>query len=160
VLAAIVVAALGIGGYLWWRRRQKAAAAAAAWHTELVTTRDEVKSTRDLLHDAAGMTIEPNRLQSLRYQADAAAGALGHLSATAPDDEKKSQTEAAEQALRGYAMAIDAEQLLRTQTPPASEDALADANVTRRARGETLDHAVAALEAIDQPPKENTVGNP
>jgi hypothetical protein len=146
-----VVAALGVGGYLWWRRRRKLAAAAAAWHTELVTTRDEVRSTRNLLNDAAATTIEPARLESLRYQADAAAVALAHLSTTAPDDEKKSQTEATEQALRGYVMAIDAEQLLRTQIPPATEDALADANVTRRARGEALDQAMTGLDAIDLP---------
>ena len=45
-------------------------------------------------------------------------------------------------------LAIDAEQLLRTQTPAASADALADANVTRRIRAEALDEAIPGLEAL------------
>jgi hypothetical protein len=141
---------------LWWRRRQKLAAVAAAWHNELAATRDQVKSTRDLLHDAAGTTIGPDRLESLRHQADAAAIALAHLSTTAPDDDKRTRTDATEHALRSYVVAIDAEQLLRTQTPPASEDTLADANVTRRARADALDQAIARLEALDQPTTEKT----
>ena len=57
-------------------------------------------------------------------------------------------TDAAEKALRGYTLAIDGEQLLRTQSPAASEDALADANVTRRARGDEFDRALTALETL------------
>jgi hypothetical protein len=148
VVVAIVVLALALGGYFWWRRRQQQARAAEAWRAELATTTADVTAARDLLHDAAGESIEPTRLESLRHQADAAAAGLGRLAANAPDDEARSATSAAEQALRNYVVAVDAEQLLRTRTPPASADALADANVTRRARGDALEEALTGLQTL------------
>jgi hypothetical protein len=161
VVVAIVILALALGGYLWWwRRRQQQARAAEAWRAELATTTVDVTTARDLLHDAAGESIEPARLESLRHQADAAAAGLGRLAATAPDDDARSRTSAAEQALRNYVVAIDAEQLLRTQTPPASDDALADANVTRRARGDALDEALTGVQALDRTATADTTPNP
>jgi hypothetical protein len=146
IVVAIAILALALGGYFWWRRRQQQARAADAWRVELATTTSDVTAARDLLHDAAGGPIAPDRLESLRHQADTAAAGLARLGATAPDDDARARTGAAEQALRTYVVAIDAEQLLHTQTPPASDDALADANVTRRTRAAALDEALSGLQ--------------
>jgi hypothetical protein len=145
-----VVVALAVGGYLWWRRRQAHTRAAAAWHAQLAGAAANAKATRDLLHEEAGEPIEADRLESLRQQANAAADELGRLGAAAPDDTARTRTQSTEQALRSYMTAVDSEQLIRTQTPPASEDALADANVTRRARADELDTAIAGLDELQQ----------
>jgi hypothetical protein len=151
IVALVVAAALAGGVYLFVRRRRAAARAMTAWRTQLADTNRDLKTARDLLEDAATGPIEPSRLESLRHQADAAAAALGHLRETAPDDVARTHTENAEQALRSFIVAVDAEQLLRDSVPPASEDALADANVTRRSRAAALDDAISKLDELIQP---------
>jgi hypothetical protein len=136
---------------LWWRRRQTRARAAAAWQAELSTAIVNATAARDLLQNEAGEPIEAGRLESLRHQAEAAAAEISRLAASAADDTARTHTQTAEQALRSYITAIDSEQLLRTQTPPASEDALADANVTRRGRADELDNALARLDELQEP---------
>jgi hypothetical protein len=143
--------AIAVGAYVWWRRRQARARAATAWHAQLSNACVNAKAARDLLHNEAGEPIAADRLAVLRRQADAAAAEFNRLATSAPDINARTQTETTERALRGYMTAIDAEQLLRTQTPPASEDALADANVTRRARADELDNAMTSLEELQRP---------
>ena len=144
----LLIAALALVAYLLWKRRRQLALAAELWRDELATTIAAAKTAGDQLRDAAGGPIDPDRLESLRHEADAVAAALARLSTSAPDDNARVLTDAAEKALRGYTLAIDGEQLLRTQSPAASEDALADANVTRRARGDEFDRALTALETL------------
>jgi hypothetical protein len=91
----------------------------------------------------------------MRQEANTVAAALGTLGTTAPDEEARTRTRAAEQALSGYMVAIDAEQLLHSE-PRSSEDALADANVARRARATDLDHAIDSLDQLLHPPEEGT----
>jgi hypothetical protein len=150
-VVGIVAAAIALGAYLWWRRRQARAGAATEWHAQLSRAYVNARAARDLLHDEAGEPIEPDRLASMRHQADAAAAELIRLASAAPDITARTQTQTAAQALGAYTTAIDSEQLLRTQTPPASEDALADANVIRRARADELDNALTSLGELEEP---------
>jgi hypothetical protein len=125
------------------------AVAATRWREQLDKTYNDAATVRGLLAAESGERIEPDRLAALRHENDAAAGALAQLSATAPDDESRVRTAETEQALSSYMLAIEAEQLLPGD---ASEDARADANVTRRARATELDDSLARLDAFLHPP--------
>jgi hypothetical protein len=151
LLVALVLAGGAAGAYLLWRRRRSRERAAAAWRDELAHAYADARTTSDVLHASATGPIDGARLDALRSEAVATAAALGALSTRAPDDQARTLTKTAEEALHSYLLAIEAEQLVRDQPAP-SDDALADANVTRRARGEDLDRALAALDGLVNPP--------
>jgi hypothetical protein len=129
--------------------------AAIKWRDEMEKTFRDLKATRDLLGSTAGDPIDPGRQETMRHESDTVAAALGTLSTTAPDDEARTTTRAAEQALGSYTLAIDAEQLLRSDAGSA-EDALADANVARRARATELDNAINGIDQLLHPPEKGS----
>jgi hypothetical protein len=143
------LAGLALGVYLWWQQRRSKARAATLWRAQLAMSYDDAMTVRNLLA-AAGDEIEADQLEALRHQTDTAAGALGQLSSTAPDEASRARTTEAEQALRSYMLAIEAEQLLHGDAA-ASEDARADANVARRSRATALDEALARLDQLIRP---------
>jgi hypothetical protein len=125
------------------------------WRARLATSYDDAASVRGLLGAAAVDEIGADQLEALRHQTDTAAGALGQLSSTAPDEASRARTTEAEQALRSYMLAIDAEQLLHSDAT-ASDDARADANVARRGRATGLDEALARLDQLIRPEQNPT----
>jgi hypothetical protein len=124
------------------------------WREQLAKAYADVTTVRGLLDTAAVERVEPDRLEALRRQTDAAGGELGQLGATAPDDATRARTAETEQALGSYMLAIEAEQLLLSDAA-ASEDARADANVARRARATELDSALTSLDTLIHPPVES-----
>jgi hypothetical protein len=151
LLIAVAVVGLGLLVYLLLRRRRLLAQARATWLERAAKASDDATTVRGLLDAAATDHVDADRMEALRHQTDAAAAALAQLSTTAPDDESRQRTAQADQALRGYMLAIEAEQLVPTE----SEDARADANVTRRARATDLDQALAQLDQLVHPPVES-----
>jgi len=144
------VIAAAIVGYVLWRRRR---ARLGAWRAQLATSADDARTTRDLLAtSSAPGAIDDARLQAMRHETDTVGAVLANLAATAPDDASRTRTKAVEDALRSYMLAIESEQMLHLQA--ATEDALADANVARRARATDLDVALSALQEL-MPPAEH-----
>jgi hypothetical protein len=137
--------------YLLWRRRRSQAQAAVLWRDQAAKAYDDASTVRGLLDGAAAEHVDADRIDALRRETDAAASSLAQVSATAPDDESRRSTAETAQALRSYMLAIEAEHLVQD----GAEDARADANVTRRARGTDLDGALARLDQLVHPPVEN-----
>jgi hypothetical protein len=118
------------------------------WRDQAAKAYDDAVTVRGLLDGAAEEHVDATRIDALRRETDAAASSLAQLSATAPNDESGQPTAETEQALRSYMLAIEAEHLVQD----GSEDARADANVTRRARAADLDGALARLDQLVHPP--------
>ena len=150
IVVAVAVVGAAIVAYVLWRRHRARAAAAAAWRAALEKTYLDVQATRDVLHTTAAAPIDDARLETLRHESETVGAALANLTTTAPDDESRTRTENAGNALRSYMLAIETEQLLHHQA--ATEDALADANVARRTRATELDQALDALDQLIKPP--------
>jgi hypothetical protein len=134
------------------RRHQSQAAAARVWTDDLSRKIIDVQLGRDLLDDATRSAIDPSRLESLRHQIDATATELAELAARAPNDDARARTTAAEQALRGYLLAVEGEFLLRDSTTPPTSDAVAEAAVNRRSHAHALDEALTRLHELLAPP--------
>jgi hypothetical protein len=145
----LVVLALAAVWFILWRRRR---ARARAWRDELARTIPDVRLARDLLADFAGERVEADQLEALRHRVDAVAAALGQLAASAPNDDARVPTSAAEQALRGSMGAIEAEQLLRASATGPSDATVEDTIATRTAHANALDAALTRLDALAGPP--------
>ena len=150
VVVAVAVVGAAIVAYVLWRRHRARAEAAAAWRASLEKTYLDVQTTRAVLHSSAAAPIDDARLETLRHETKTVGAALANLTTTAPDDESRARAQNADDALRSYMLAIESEQLLHRQA--ATEDALADANVVRRARATELDQALDALDQLITPP--------
>jgi hypothetical protein len=112
-----------------------------------------------MLDTAAADDIEPTRLEALRHETDLAVAALGQLGATAPDDASRAHTTEAAETLRSYMLAIEAERVVHNDAT-ATDDARADANVTRRARATAVDEAFAKLDRLVHPPQDQPISSP
>jgi hypothetical protein len=147
------VGALIAGVVVFVRRHQSNATASRAWIDEMSARITDVRLGRDLLDDATRTAIVPSRLETLRHQIDATVTELAQLAARAPNDDARTRTTAAEQALRGYLLAVEGEFLLRDTTTPPTSDAVAEAAVNRRSHAHALDEALARLDQLRAPPK-------
>jgi hypothetical protein len=105
-----------------------------------------------LLADLAGEPVEADQLEALQHRIAAVAAALGQLAASAPNDDARVPTNAAEQALRGSMGAIEAEQLLRASATGPSDATVEDTIATRTAHANALDAALTRLDALAGPP--------
>ena len=130
IVILLVIALLALLAYLWWRRRRQLALAAEQWHNELATTIASAKTAGDQLHEAAGGQIEPDRLVSLRHEADAVAAAFARLSTSAPDDNARTLTDAAEKRCAAIRWRSTASSFSARNHRPHRTTPLADANVT------------------------------
>ena len=108
-----------------YRRHRQAQSSAAAWRSEVAKTLPDAKLTRDLLDDASRAPIDATHIETLQHQVDATADQLARLASTAPDPASREHTQAAEQALRGYIVAIKTEQMASQDRTTVVNDALA-----------------------------------
>ena len=103
---------------------------------------------RDLLRATEGQPIDAARLTALRQRVDASGVELGNLAAAAPDDGARASVRGAEESLRGYLFALEAEQLLRDGATAPSAEALERADATRRSHAGALDDSLTRIDAI------------
>jgi uncharacterized protein HemX len=153
LLVIAAVGALIAGVVMFVRRHNSRLAASRAWTDDMSRKLTDVRLGRDLLDDATRSAIEPARLDTLRHQIDATAAELSQLAARAPSDDARARTTAAEQALRGYLLAVEGEFLLRDSTTPPTSDAVAEAAVNRRSHAHALDEALTRLDELRAPPQ-------
>jgi hypothetical protein len=153
LLVIAAVGALIAGVVMFVRRHQSHAAASRAWIDEMSKQLTDVRLGRDLLDDATRSAIVPSRLETLRHQIEATAVGLAQLATRAPNDDARTRTTAAEQALRGYLLAVEGEFLLRDSATPPTSDAIAEAAVNRRSHAHALDEALARLDQLRAPPQ-------
>ena len=149
MLALAIVGA--VVGWLVYRRRQQAQAVATRWRGELAKTLPDAKLARDLLDDASRGSIDATRLEALRRQVDANADELARLASAAPDAVSRERAQAAEQALRGYVVAIETEQIVGEDRTAVADDAVARASEARRTHARALDDALARLDELIRP---------
>jgi hypothetical protein len=138
-------------GWLLFRRNRQAQTRAAQWRSELAQTLPDAKLTRDLLDDAARTSLDANHIERLQHQVDATADALARLASTAPAAAAREQTQAAEQALRGYIVAIETEQMASQDRTAVADDAVPRASDARRTHARALDEALARLDDVIRP---------
>lgn len=122
----------------------------AAWRDRARASVADAKVARDLLTGAVG-TTDATRLAEVRQQADTTAAALEALGSSAPTDSSGAAATSVAQALRSYGFALEAERLLRDGATPPSAAELEQADATRRGHAQSLDNAIAQLDAIAGP---------
>jgi hypothetical protein len=109
--------------------------------------------TRDMLANEArpGDAEDATRVEAVRDTIERMATHFDQLAASAPNDEMRRDSIGIATSLRGYFVALEAEQMLHNAPTTPTADQLASADAAKRARAAELEAALSEMRAYVAP---------